>query len=391
MKLSHRIAGLAPSATIAMSAKAQALKAQGRDILSLSIGEPDFATPGHIGNAAKLAVDEEFTHYTAGPGIIELRAAVAGYFHAQYGVTAAAENVIISNGGKQALYNLFVALLDPGDEVLIPSPYWVSYPAMVELAGGTPVIAPSSVESRFKITPEVLDRCRTAKTKLLVLNSPSNPSGSCYTRTELDALAQWALDRNVIAVADEIYDQLVYAPAEKLSLAPWWQKHPEHFVIVGGVSKSFAMTGWRLGHALAAPQLIKAMATFQEQTTSNVCSITQKAALAAYTGDLAPVESMRLAFLRRRDLALSIIRAWKDVVCHVPEGAFYIFPDLHRLYTDKRPNSLAMCEQLLEYAGVALVPGSPFGEDKCVRISYAAADEIIVSALERIEAFLYKK
>jgi aspartate aminotransferase len=374
-----------------MSAKAQALKSPGRDILSLSIGEPDFATPTHIGNAGKQAIDEEFTHYTAGPGIIELRGAVAGYFRAQYGVTAAAENVIISNGGKQALYNCFVALLDPGDEVLIPAPYWVSYPAMVELAGAVPVIAPSSVESRFKVTPEDLDRHHTKKTKVLVINSPSNPSGACYDKAELDAVARWALDRNVIVVSDEIYDQLVYAPAEKVSFSPWWQKHPEHFVIVGGVSKSFAMTGWRLGHALAAPQLIKAMATFQEQTTSNVCSITQKAALAAYTGDFAPVEAMRRAFLRRRDLAVSIISTWKDVVCHVPEGAFYIFPDMHRLYTDKRPDSLAMCGQLLEHAGVALVPGGPFGEDRCVRISYAAADDVLVKALERVAAFLYAK
>ena len=391
MKLSHRITSLAPSATIAMSAKAQALKSQGRDILSLSIGEPDFATPTHIGNAGKQAIDDEFTHYTAGPGIIELRAAVAGYFHTQYGVTAAAENVIISNGGKQVLYNFFIAILDPADEVIIPAPYWVSYPAMVELAGGTPVIAPSSVASNFKMTPEDLDRHYTAKTKVLVMNSPSNPSGACYTQAELDAVAQWAVARNVIVVSDEIYDQLVYAPAKKASFSPWWQKHPEHFVIAGGVSKSFAMTGWRLGHALAVPQLIKAMATFQEQTTSNVCSITQKAALAAYTGDFAPVEAMRRAFLRRRDLAMNIINTWKDVVCHVPEGAFYIFPDMHRLYTDKCPNSLAMCEQLLEHAGVALVPGSPFGEDKCVRISYATSDENLVKALERIEAFLYKK
>jgi len=391
MKLSHRITSLAPSATLAMSAKAQALKAQGRDILSLSIGEPDFATPVHIGNAGKQAIDDEFTHYTAGPGIIELRSAVAEYFHTQYGVTAAAENVIISNGGKQVLYNLFIAMLDPGDEALIPAPYWVSYPAMVELAGAVPVIVPSSVDSQFKVTPEDLERHYTKKTKVLVMNSPSNPSGACYSRAELDAVAQWALHRNVIVVSDEIYDQLIYAPAEKASFSPWWQKHPEYFVIVGGVSKSFAMTGWRLGHGLAAAPLIKAMATFQEQTTSNVCSITQKAALAAYTGDFAPVEAMRLAFLRRRDLAMGIIGTWKDVVCHTPHGAFYIFPDVHRLYTDKRPNSLAMCGQLLEHAGVALVPGGAFGEDKCVRISYAAADDVLVKALERIEAFLYAK
>ncbi len=391
MKLSRRINNLAPSATMAMSSRAQALKAEGRDIISLTVGEPDFPTPEYICRAAKDAIDARFTRYTAEPGIVELRSAIAGYYTAQYGVPAGAENAIAVNGGKQGLYNLFVCLLDPGDEVLVPGPFWVSYPPMVELADGKPVIVPAGSEAGFKVTPASLEKYRTSKTKLMVFNAPSNPTGACYSRAETDAIARWAVDNNIIIVADEMYDQLVYTAEAYASLGTWWARHPENFIICNGVSKSYAMTGWRMGYVLAEPNLIKAMTRLQGQTTSNVSSVTQKAALAALTGGLDEVNKMRVAFRRRRDLAYNIISGWRDVICPKPEGAFYIFPDVHRLYTKDMPNSTSMCEQLLEKAGVALVPGAPFGDDNCVRISYAVSDETLSQGLERISTFLYGK
>ena len=391
MNLSRRINNLAPSATLAMSARARELKAAGHDVLSLTVGEPDFPTPDYIGEAAKKAIDEHFTRYTAETGVVELRSAVVGYFKDTYGVaTAKAENIIMTNGGKQGLYNVFICLLDPGDEVIIPAPFWVSYPDMVELADGKPVIVSAPAESGFKITLAQLDACKTAKTKALVINSPSNPTGACYSQAEIDAIAHWAVDNKIILVADEIYDQLVYAPAAHGTFCKWWEKYPENFVICGGVSKTYAMTGWRVGHVMAGNDLAKAMSKLQSQTTSNICSIAQKAALAAYLGGLDAVTTMREAFQRRRDLAFEIISTWKGVYCPKPEGAFYIFPDVHGLYTPSMPDSMAFCEQVLEKAGVALVPGKPFGDDNCVRLSYAVSDAMLVQALERIAKFLYK-
>ena len=390
MNLSRRINNLAPSATLAMSARARELKAAGHDVLSLTVGEPDFPTPGYIGEAAKKAIDEHFTRYTAEPGIVELRTAVAGYFKDTYGVTAKAENITMTNGGKQGLYNVFICLLDPGDEVIIPAPYWVSYPDMVELADGKPVIVHAPAEAGFKISLEQLAKAKTAKTRALVINSPSNPSGACYSQAEADAIAQWAVDNKIILIADEIYDQLVYAPAKHGTFTKWWEKYPENIIICGGVSKTYAMTGWRVGHVMANIPLSKAMSKLQSQTTSNVCSIAQKAALAAYTGGMDAVNAMRVAFQRRRDLALDIIGTWKGVYCPKPDGAFYIFPDVHGVYTSSMPDSMAFCEQVLEKAGVALVPGKPFGDDNCVRMSYAVSDEMLVQALERIGKFLYK-
>ena len=390
MNLSRRINNLAPSATLAMTAKARELKAAGRDILSLTVGEPDFPTPDYIGEAAKKAIDEHFTRYTAETGIIELRAAVAAYFKSEYAVSAKAENISMTNGGKQGLYNVFLCLLDPGDEVIIPAPFWVSYPDMVQLADGKPVIVAAPAEAGFKISLDQLEKNKTAKTKALVVNSPSNPTGACYSQAEIDAIAQWALDNKIVLIADEIYDQLVYAPAKHGTFAAWWEKHPDNFVICGGVSKTYAMTGWRVGHVMACLDLSKAMSKLQSQTTSNVCSIAQKAALAAYNGSLDAVVEMRNAFQRRRDLALEIIGSWKDVCCPKPNGAFYIFPDMHKLYTPQMPGSMALCEQLLEQTGVALVPGEPFGDDNCVRISYAVADNVLTEALERMGKFLYK-
>ncbi len=391
MQLSERVRRLKPSATLAVSAKAQDLKAQGRHILSLSVGEPDFATPTHIREAAKSAIDAHFTRYTQVPGIPDLRTAAAGYFNKHYGAEASAENIIVGNGGKQCLYNLLIAVLNPGDEALIPAPFWVSYPPMVELAGGLPVIVPSRAEKGFKITPADLEKFRTPKTRRCIINSPSNPTGAAYSAEELDALAAWAVAAKVLIISDEIYDRLVYPPAKPTSLAGWWKKHPENFVVMNGVSKSFAMTGWRVGYLLGHPDLIKACSKIQGQSTSSVCSVSQKAAVAALTGGMDTVEEMRKAFLRRRDLLMDMLSAWPGVVCPKPQGAFYAFPDVHALYNAGMPNSSAMCARLLEEAGVALVPGLDFGDDNCVRISYAVSDETLIEALDKVGKVLIKR
>lgn len=389
MKLAQRITSIKPSATLTINTKAQELRAAGRQIVSLAVGEPDFPTPPHIRQAAALAMDQGFTRYTAVPGIPELRTAVAGYFRTFYGVEAGMDNVVVTNGGKQSLYNLFQVLLDPGDEVIVPAPYWVSYPALVRLADGVPVFVASEPEDDFLVSVEQLDAAWTPRTRCLVMNSPSNPTGCHYTQARLDAIAAWAVERGVFVIADEIYDQLVYAPARPASLSPWWRRHPESFAVVNGLAKSFAMTGWRVGYTLAHPDLIRAMTKIQGQSTSNICSIAQKAALAALTGGWECLGPMREAFVRRRDLGLSMVRGWGRVVCPEPAGAFYLFPRVDAYFTPAVPDSTALCSLLLEEAGVALVPGAAFGDDRCIRVSYAVDDETLAGCLERIGSVLH--
>ncbi|MBG0777829.1 MAG: pyridoxal phosphate-dependent aminotransferase [Desulfovibrionaceae bacterium] len=389
MRISDRLMQVKPSATLAVSAKAMELRAQGREIISLSAGESDFPTPAHVCEAAKRAIDEQFVRYTQVPGIPELRTAAAAYFKRFYGVDAPMEAAILTNGGKQALFNLCQCLLNPGDEALIPAPYWVSYPAMVLLAGGVPVVVPSTAEAGFKVTVEDLERCATARTRLLIINSPSNPTGVNYDQAELDALAEWAVARDVFVVSDEIYDQLVYAPSRPCTLAGWWAKHPEHVCVCNGLAKSFAMTGWRVGFALAHPDLVKVLSKIQSQSTSNICSIAQKAALAALTGDWDFLDGVRAAYDRRRRLLMEIMASWPDVVCPEPQGAFYVFPDLHRHYRPAFPDSASLCTYLLEQAGVATVPGAAFGDDNCIRISYALGHEVLQKAMDKIAKVLF--
>ncbi len=389
MKLAQRITRIKPSATLTINTKAQELRAAGRQIVSLAVGEPDFRTPEHICEAAKLALDEGFTRYTPVPGIPELRTAVAGYFKSFYGVDAAMDNVVVTNGGKQSLYNLLQVLLDPGDEVIIPAPYWVSYPALVQLADGACVFVATEPQNDFLVSVEQLEAARTPRTRCLVMNTPSNPTGCHYTQAQLDAIAAWAVDKGVFVISDEIYDQLVYAPAEPASLAAWWQRHPENFAVVNGLAKSFAMTGWRVGYTLAHADLIKAMTKIQGQSTSNICSIAQKAALAALTGGWDCLAPMREAFVRRRDMGLAAIRGWGNVVCPEPAGAFYLFPQVDWYYTPEVEDSTALCGLLLEKAGVALVPGAAFGDDRCVRISYALDDQTLSGCLDRIGQVLH--
>lgn len=383
MRIASRLSRIKPSATMAVSAKAMELKAQGREVISLSVGEPDFPTPENIVRAAKDALDQGFTRYTQVPGLPELRKAVAGYFAQHYGVEAPMEATIVTNGGKQALYNIFQALLDPGDEVVIPAPYWVSYPDMVLLADGEPVIVATEPENGFKLRPEELDKVLTPKSRMLVLNSPSNPTGCHYTPQELDELVGYALDKGLFVLSDEIYDLLVYPPAVPASVAHWWHSHPEQVAIVNGLAKSCAATGWRIGYALAHPDLIKALGKLQGQSTSNVCTFAQKGALAALTQPMHMLDRMRRAFQKRRDLVLDVLSAWPDVTCPKPDGAFYVFPRVDAYYNATTPDSTSLCTRLLEEAGVALVPGAAFGDDRCVRVSYAVDEATLAKALDK--------
>lgn len=389
MKFADRLSRFKPSATLAVNAKTLELKARGIAVTSLAVGEPDFSTPAHIKQAAQRAIDGDFSHYTPLEGIAELRQAVCGYYRRVYDVEVRPENVIVTNGGKQALFNVLMALLSPGDEVLIPSPYWTSYPDMVLLAGGTPVSVPSPSERGFRIAPDDLERARTPRSRLLVLNSPSNPTGVAYTEQEMGDLLEWAFKHDIVVLADEIYDQLVYAPARAVSASPWWQKHPDRVVVVNGLSKAFAMTGWRVGYTVADAALIREMGKIQGQSTGNICSIAQKAAVEALTGPYDCVGRMRDAFMRRRDMAYKEISSWPGVVCPKPEGAFYLFPDVSALFSPSMPDDAALCAMLLEKARVAVVPGTAFGDPSCIRLSYAVADEVLMDGLTRIRAALF--
>jgi aspartate aminotransferase len=388
MQLSDRVLGVKPSATLTINAKAQELRAQGRAVISLAVGEPDFPTPAHVIEAAKAAMDQGFTKYTAVPGIPELRRAVAGYFQTFYGIEAEPEQTIVTNGGKQGLYNLFQALINPGDEALVPAPYWVSYPAMIQLAGGTPVAVPTEPEQDFLATLEDLEAKLTDRTRLLILNTPSNPTGCHYTQERLEEVAGWALGKGLFIVSDEIYDRLVYPPAEPASLAPLFPDNQDRIAIVNGLAKSFSMTGWRVGYVLAHADLVKAMTKIQGQSTSNVCSIAQKGAVAALNGSWELVEVMKRSFVRRRDLALRTVRSWPGVLCPEPAGAFYLFPKMDAYFKDDISDSTALCTRILDQGGVALVPGAAFGDDRCLRISYALDQDLLVDALDKIGAVL---
>ncbi|MDR2574117.1 MAG: pyridoxal phosphate-dependent aminotransferase [Desulfovibrio sp.] len=390
MRIADRLQSLQPSLTISLNARAQELRARGIAVTSLAVGEPDFPTPAHIREAAKKAIDDNFTRYTAAPGIPELRKAVGGYFEQHYGTAVSPESIIISAGGKHALYNFAQGILNPGDEALIPAPYWLSYPPIIELAGGRPVTVPAGADRGFKVTPDMLEARRGPKTRLLLLNSPSNPTGAAYSQAELDALIDWAVSHKIFVLSDEIYDQLVFAPAKPASAIGRMAECPEMVAVLNGVSKTFAMTGWRVGWLAGHPALIKKLSAMQGHSTSGICSISQKAALAALTGPLDCVADMRGAFQRRRDAALKIISTWPSAVCPRPDGAFYLFVDVSRHYSGVVKNSTDMCAHLLDKALVSLVPGAAFGDDNCIRLSYAVADDVLETALSRVGEELAK-
>lgn len=388
MEFAERLSLIQPSMTLAMNTRAQELRREGVDVLSLAAGEPDFPTPAFIRVAAKKAIDDNFTRYTPVAGIPELRAAAGRYFERYYQTQVAPESIIMGAGGKNCLYTFIETLINPGDEVLIPAPYWVSYPDMVLLAGGKPVAVASGAATDFKVTAPMLEEKTSGKTRLLILNSPSNPTGAVYTVEEFAEIMNWAIDRKIFVLSDEIYDQLVYPPAQMTSAISWFGRNPELVAVVNGLSKSFAMTGWRVGFLAGHPELIKKMSVLQGHSLSNICSIAQKAALAALTGPDECVREMRNAFERRRDLAMNIVSGFKKVICPQPDGAFYLFLDVSGYFCAQIPNSVELCKYLLDKAHVAAVPGAAFGDDHCLRISYAVSDATLETALRRIGAAL---
>ena len=384
MQIATRLQSIKPSLTLAINSKALAMRQEGIDVTSLAVGEPNFPTPPHICAAAKAAIDANFCRYTQVPGIPELRAACGQYFKRVHNVDVPKEAVIIGAGGKHCIYNFLQTTINPGDEVLIPTPYWLSYPDMVQLAGGRPIFVPATSAQNFKVTPQMLDQAKTAKTKLLILNSPSNPTGAVYNQDEFTQIMDWAMDNDLFVLADEIYEQLIFPPAQSMSAIHWFKKKPEQVAVLNGLSKSFAMTGWRVGFLAAHPDLISKISSMQGHSTSNICSISQKAAQAALEGSYDCVDEMRQAFQKRRDLGLEIINSWPFAICPKPDGAFYFFVDVRACYKNQIKNSTDVCNELLTKAHVAVVPGAAFGDDNCIRFSYAVADDVLVDALNRI-------
>ena len=391
-QLSERLNRLSPSATLAMSQKSNELKAQGVNVINLSVGEPDFNTPTHIKEAAKEAIENNFSRYSPVPGYPELRNAIVAKLKNENGLDYTAAQISCANGAKQSVCNAIMVLVDKGDEVIVPAPYWVSYPEMVKMADGTPVIIPAGIEQDFKITPAQLEAAITPRTKALILCSPSNPTGSVYSKEELAALAEvLAKYPQVIIIADEIYEHINYVGKHE-SIAQF-ENVREQVVIVNGVSKAYAMTGWRIGFVAGPEWLVKAINKLQGQYTSGPCSVSQKAAEAAYTGTQAPVEEMRQAFKRRRDLIVKLAKEIPGLEVNQPQGAFYLFPKCDSFYGKSAGNrtindadDLAM--YLLEVGHVACVGGTSFGAPECIRMSYATSDENIVEAMRRIKEAL---
>ncbi|NJL88299.1 MAG: pyridoxal phosphate-dependent aminotransferase [Leptolyngbyaceae cyanobacterium SM1_1_3] len=384
MKLSARIAQVSPSMTLAISAKAKAMKTEGLDVCSFSAGEPDFPTPAHICAAAKQALDEGKTRYGPAAGEPELRQAIAKKLQTDNDLCYAAENVIVTNGGKHSLYNLMTVLIEPGDEVIIPTPYWVSYPEMVKLAGGTPVMVPTDLASGFKITPEQLRNAITPQTRLFVMNSPSNPTGMVYSPNEIRALAKVVVEADIWVVSDEIYEKILYDGIEHLSIGAASPEAFSHTIISNGFAKAYSMTGWRLGYLAGPTELIKACSTLQSHSTSNVCTFAQYGAIAALESSQDCVEEMRQAFAQRRQYIVEAMSALPGLTCPTPEGAFYVFVDI----TQMGMSSLDFCNGLLAEKHVATVPGLAFGADDCVRLSYATDLDTIKRGIDRMEAFI---
>lgn len=386
MTYSSRITNLQESATIAISTLATTLKAQGRDILSFSAGEPDFDTPEPIKLAAKAALDEGFTKYTQVAGIPELKQAIANKLERENGLCYEPKQILVSNGAKQSLFNVFQALIDTGDEVIIPSPYWVTYPELVAYSGGSNVFIETNEQNGFKITAKSLRQAITPRTKALVLTTPSNPTGMVYTKQELESIAQVLHGSDIVVIADEMYEKLLY-DGEFVSVGSISQDMFERTITINGLSKSVAMTGWRMGYcACADTTLIKLMTNLQSQCTSNINSITQKASIIALEGGVdTQIEAMRQAFLARRDLAVSSINAIQGLHTLSPQGAFYLFISIGSACGG---DSMAFCKQLLEQEGIALVPGSAFGVDGFVRLSFACSTEQITAGIARIAHFM---
>ncbi|MBO1101288.1 pyridoxal phosphate-dependent aminotransferase [Enterococcus hirae] len=393
MKLSKRVQQLEPSVTLAAAAKAKALKAQGKDILSLTVGEPDFATPENIQEVAVQAIrNGKASYYTPSAGIPELRQAIVDYIKEFYGITYEPSQTIVTDGAKFALYALFQTILDPEDEVIIPVPYWVSYGEQVKLAEGRPVFVKGEENNGFKITVSQLEASRTSKTKALIINSPSNPTGMIYDQKELQAIGEWAVKHDILIVADDIYGRLVYNGNEFTPIATISEAIRKQTIIINGVSKTYAMTGWRIGYALGNQEIIDGMIAIASQSTSNSTAVSQYAAIEALTGEQDPVEEMRVAFEERLNILYPLVSNLPGVTLNKPQGAFYLFPNVKE--------TLAMCgyenvtkwvEDLLEETGVALVTGEGFGAPENVRLSYATDLGTLEEAVRRIAQFIESK
>jgi aspartate aminotransferase len=393
-RISRRVAAIAESATLAVDTRAKALKAAGEDVIGFGAGEPDFPTPNHFVEAAAAACHlPRFHHYTPTAGLPELRAAIAAKTARDSGLRVEASQVLVTNGGKHALFQAFATLLDPGDEVLLPAPYWVTYPEAIALAGGVPVVVPTGAASGFRAGVEQLEAAATTRTKLLVFVSPSNPTGAVYPPEEVAAIGRWAAARGLWVLTDEIYEHLVYGEARFTSLPVVVPELGDRWVVVNGVAKTYAMTGWRVGWLLGPSDVVAAATNLQSHATSNVGNVAQAAALAAVSGDLLAAAEMRAAFDRRRRRMLELLRAIPGVTCVEPQGAFYAFPSLQGVLglqlRGRRPTTtLELAELILEEAKVAIVPGEAFGAPGHARLSYALGDDDLVEGVTRIAKLL---
>lgn len=382
-KISRRAASLAPSLTLAIDSKAKQMKAEGLDVVGFGAGEPDFDTPQHIKDAAIKAINDGFTKYTPSSGIPELRQAIADKFKRENGLTYKPSQVIVNSGGKHSCYNVILATCEEGDEVIIPSPYWLSYPEMVKLASATPVMLPTSDKTEFKVTPEQLRAAITPRTRLFILNSPSNPTGSVYTPDEIKALGDICVENGVLIMSDEIYEHLLYDGAVHKSVASFSEKHFEHTIIVHGFAKAWSMTGWRLGFIAAPEPIAKAIDAIQSHSTSNPTSFAQKGGLAAISGPQDHLPKWLAEYAKRRTYAHARLNSIPGISCVNSKGAFYLFPNISKLGL----NSTEFCAKLLEQEKVAAVPGIAFGADEYLRISYATGMANIEKGLDRLERF----
>lgn len=384
MKLASRVNQVTPSLTLAIDSLAKEMKKNGEDVCSFSAGEPDFDTPTHIKAAAKKALDEGKTRYGPAAGEPGLRKAIAEKLLRDNQLAYNADNVIVTNGGKQSLYNLIMALIEAGDEVIIPAPYWLSYPEMVTLAGGTSVIVNTSLENHYKITPEQLEAAITPKTKLLVFNSPSNPTGIVYTPKEIAALAKIVVEKDILVVSDEIYEKILYDGAIHRSIASFGPEIFQRSIISNGFAKAFSMTGWRVGYIAGPVEIVKAMTKIQSHSTSNVCTFAQYGAIAALASPQDCIEEMVKAFSERRQYILERVRSLPGLNCPTPNGAFYVFIDISQTGLKSRD----FCQKLLETQKVAAIPGIAFGADDCIRLSYATDLKTIEKGFDRIDQFI---
>jgi aspartate/methionine/tyrosine aminotransferase len=406
--ISSRLSSIGASETLRISAKAKELAAQGIDVIDLSVGEPDFPTPGNVKAAGRCAIDQDITRYTPSPGLPDLRKAIAEKLERDNGVAYALEEIMVSSGAKQSLYNAFMAILNQGDEVIVPAPYWVSYPHQVALAGGKPVILEAAEEDGFRLTPGALKAAMTAKTKAVIINSPSNPTGAAYSGDELGALCSIAAEAGLVIVADEIYEKLVYDGFRFVSVASLGKQIRDHTIVINGVSKSHAMTGWRLGYAAGPREIIAAMNKVQSHSTSNASSISQMAAIEALRGPQTEVARMVKEFEKRRNYMVGAMRRFPGVSLVEPKGAFYVFPNFSSYYWKETPrgadvgkdpvaggrasgpgapritDSATLAELLMDSAHIAVVPGSAFGNDRCIRLSYATSMDRLEAAVGRL-------